>query len=190
MNRKYLQQKFGIDWYEYNARGFTLIELLVVMAIVAFMTVLILNAVTKFKQVILVTNTAKEIVVYLREARRDAINNVVTSTNETPLGYYIYFDGTEKYYWGECAVSICHAPNLIKSGQYGNVDVSPCTRLGVTYFVVKFNHVTGEMVLTNDPYTSTPSSDYCDIEVSISTSLISSTKKIRVHAGERTIKML
>ncbi|MDD3647998.1 MAG: prepilin-type N-terminal cleavage/methylation domain-containing protein [Candidatus Dojkabacteria bacterium] len=185
MNRNYLQQKFGIGGKEYDARGFTLVELLVVMAIVAFMTILIINAVTKFKQVILVTSTAKEIVVYLREARRNAINNVVTSNNTTPQAYYIKFGGNE-YNWGECDSSFgCSESPSIKSKQYGNVDVTTCGGNSI----IKFEHVTGKMVINSNPLLSTSASD-CEITVSISTPLISSSRKIKVDAEERTIKML
>lgn len=172
--------------------AFTLLEMLVVLVITGVMLSIAAYGVLKFRTVMIVSNTAKEIVLQLRQARRYSINNVVTSTGQTPEGYYIYFDGSEMYYWGECRSGVCSHTREIKSAQYTGVRVTHCTVAGgPSYSVIKFNAVTGEFVITNNAGDNMPTpGTTCIIEVGGGGGLITTTRRIEVSGASRTIKML
>lgn len=168
--------------------AFTLLEVLIVLVIVGASLSLAVYGILKFRQVITVSNTTKEIVLELRKARRYAIDNVVTSDKLPTRGYYIRFDNDDNYYWGECSDVSC-SDTLAKSAHYRGVKVSSCG----AYSVIKFNYVTGEFVFVSggdDIQTSTdPSLENCIIEVYIEQSFISTRKTIEVSGVDRTVKI-
>ncbi|MFC1780103.1 Tfp pilus assembly protein FimT/FimU [Patescibacteria group bacterium] len=173
--------------------AYTLLELLVVLSITAIMMSLVAYGVVKFRQVIIASNTTKELTLQLRKARRYAINNVVTSSGISTSGYYIYINNNE-YYWGECTeISCTHSSDSIKSNEYSGTNVSLCKDSGgTTYSRVKFDHVTGKFLVykddtdfNNDNPTDISS---CEIEVEIP-GVVNTKRKIEVSITNRTIKM-
>lgn len=166
--------------------AFSLLEILVVLAIIGAMLALAIVGVTKLKQVMVVSNTAKEIVLQLRNARRHSITNVVTKGGYSPEGYYIYFEGDD-YYWGECGSGCAHS-SLMKSEQYKGVKVTQCDN---SFSVIKFKQVTGEFIVTNDVNDTNATPEIiCIIEVSSgSGGFISTKKQVEVNGSERTIKI-
>ena len=170
-----------------SRKGFTLLEIVVVLTIVGLMLAIAVYSIAKFRQVIIVSNTAKDLVLELRKARRYAIDNVVTSRGRTTRGYYIFINNQGDYYWGECDFECSH-PTLAKSSQYRGIDVTPCG----PYPVVKFSHVTGEFILTDSPDDTESTPDVtCIIEVSLTSGgFITTTRRIEVSGESRTVKIL
>jgi prepilin-type N-terminal cleavage/methylation domain-containing protein len=176
-----------IKYLKSSQAAFTLLELLVVLAIIASAMGLAIYGVLKFRQVILVSNTTKELVLEMRKARRYAIDNVITSTGAPTEGYYIFIDGDGVYYWGECTEDGCSHAKRVKSQQYSGIKVSSCG----DYSIVKFNCVTGEFVITNNETetTSTPNTT-CIIEVGAGGGLVNTKREIEVSGESRTIKII
>jgi len=125
----------------------------------------------------------------LRKARRYAINNVVTEEGYSPSAYYIEF-GNDDYKWGECGSGTSCSSKSVMSSEYRGVSVTGCK--GANEFnYVKFNHVTGEFIFTNDINSTPPggTSGSCIIEIMIE-GLVSTTRKVEVDSQSRTIKIL
>lgn len=177
-----------------NERAFTLLEILVVLMILGLMMGIATTGIVKFRQVIVSTSTAKELLLELRRARRHAINNVVTSDGYTPSGYYIAIEGND-YVWGECREGGgCSEVGSVKSPEFEGVEVSVCQGSSDDYEAVKFDSVTGTFYLfqsssgINDNSTAT-TTDTCEITVSIK-GVVSTEREIEVSAGNRTMKLL
>lgn len=175
-------------------RGYTLIELLIVLAIFGTMLALASYGVIKFRQVLIISNASKEVMINLRKARRYAINNVVTSEGYTPQGYYLDINNDDLL-WGECIETstgvTCSDPYSVKSAEFSGVSISGCKNGGNEYNVIKFNHVTGEFVITADDKLAVDPSvspDSCQIEISISGTL-TTQRTVTVSSEERTIKI-
>lgn len=168
--------------------AFTLLELIVVLVIVGIMLAIAIYGVIKFRQVIVVSNATKELVLQLRKARRYSINNVVTSNGDPTQGYYVYIDSND-YSWGECSAAGCSHAHSVKSAQYSGIDVTLCDNI---YKVLKFNHVTGEFVITETDVTEvdpgvSPAS--CTITVSIPGAVVRTQRTVVVSSEERTVRI-
>jgi prepilin-type N-terminal cleavage/methylation domain-containing protein len=169
--------------------AFTLLEVLVVLVITSAMMGFASYGVIKFRQTIIVSGAAKEIVLKLRQARRYSINNVATSSGYSTEGYYIEL-GSNDYKWGECYRDISGlqcSSSSVKSSEYTGVVVSKCKEDNMMKFI-KFNKVTGEFTISNDIYSPASMLDTCTIEVSLE-GLVGSTREIVINREERTIKM-
>ncbi len=178
-----------IDEFNKNA-AYTLLELLIVLSITGLMMSIVVYGVIRFRQTIAVSNATKELVLHIRKARRYAINNVVTSEGYSPTAYYINVSGND-YKWGECSnTGGCSAPKSVKSTQYNGVEVSECKSGSNSFSILKFNHVTGEFIISNDKNQIDPTTDItCIIELKIY-GLVNTTREIEVSSSNRTIKIL
>ena len=176
-----------------DSKAYTLLELLVVLVIVGTLLGLGVFAISRFRQVILVSNTAKEIQLNLSQARRYAINNVLTSDGKSPEGYYLEILNND-YSLGSCEVNsagstVCSASNKksVKSDQYNGVEVSIPECPGVS--IIKFTAVTGEFVFSNNPTISVGSTGVCQIEVKLSGIGGTIKRFVEVDTSSRTIKI-
>lgn len=163
------------------------------MAIVAY-------GLLRFRQNLILGNTAKEVMLYLRKARRYSISNVVTTEGNSSSGYYIYIDGDGVYQWGECDESSGCIPGSnyrwsVKSPEYTGVEVSPCHTGSANYSVVKFDNVTGEFRFFTDP-TELQNNPLggdkgitCTIDIELS-GVITTTRQLEVSGSSRTVKLL
>jgi prepilin-type N-terminal cleavage/methylation domain-containing protein len=180
-----LSQK-SVKSFEY---GYTLIEILFVLFIIGVTLTLGAFAVIKFKQVIEVSNAAKELVLKLQEARRFALDSVITTTKETAGAYYIEIGTDNEYYWGECSEGMYCAVNpstSIKSAQYKEIIItSDCA--GSTVSQVIFLAGTGEFVFKDSSGNDIVANE-CIIEFIIPGG-INTRRKINVNSMERTIKI-
>lgn len=169
----------------YNQKGFTLLELLIVLIVTGIMMSVVAYAVLKFRQVIIVGNTAKELSLYLSQARRDAINTVVTPEGHPTTGYYMRISDNN-YWFCSCdqALSCTCGTNPVKSKEYTSVEVINC---GYSY--IKFNYVTGEFVITNNPSDTSGGPASCEITVRIVSALMTTERKVLVDKESRTIKL-
>lgn len=186
--------------------AFSLVELLMVLAIIGTMVGLMMYGVVKFRQVVTVSNAAKEVVLNLRAVRREAIDSVVkkspTSSKETvPDRYYVEFNGTEDYYEG----ASYYTPTTytytnwdygsMSSEQYGGVWVSRCVDESRpnTYSHISFSQGSGEIDFgyRGNYYIRTPgrSLGSCRIEVKISGGGLTTSRFIVVDGDARTIKI-
>ena len=184
LNNKKLKKELS------DNKGISLLQIIIVLAIIGFLLIIVMQGVTKIRQIILTSNAAKEVATYLKEARRRSINNVVTSNNAPTYGYYIELDDpNDRYLWGECdnvTPGECSASD-IKSNQYSRVQVSNCG----SYDTIKFKRVTGEFVInTGNPSSDVESNVTCTITLQIQGSLMTTRKQIEVNAEDRTIKIL
>ncbi|MBN2015741.1 hypothetical protein JW766_02820 [Candidatus Dojkabacteria bacterium] len=176
--------------------AYTILELLIVLSVVGTMMGIVVYGVVKFRQTVIVSNTAKEIVIQMRKARRYSINNVVTSDGLNPRGYYFYIDNNTNYYFGECDSGGCTHEEKVKSVELTGVNVSACKVAGGnSYPVIKFNQVTGEFIFVASSASSdimgatSPSyNETCIIEVEIG-GTISSLREIEVSGQNRTIRI-
>lgn len=169
--------------------GYTLLEILLVLFIVGTAFALGAYAVIKFKQVIEVSNAAKELALKLQEARRFALDSVITADKETAGAYYIEIGTDNEYYWGECNEEMSCAvnpPTSIKSAQYKEIIVnSDCA--GSTISQIRFLAGTGEFVF-NDSSGNDIAANECIIELVIPGG-INTRRKVHVNSIERTIKI-
>ncbi len=167
-----------------NRSGFTILELLIVLGIIGTLLSLIVYGVARFRQNIVVSNAAKEVLLQIRKARRYAINNTITSRGTTPSGYYVFLNGDTEFFWGECDTSGCvDSSDSIKSEEFGDVGISTCDN---TYGVIKFNAVTGEFFITNDRTAESTDADSCKITVSVPGGI---SREIIIDSNERLIKI-
>jgi prepilin-type N-terminal cleavage/methylation domain-containing protein len=174
-----------------STRGYTLIEILIVLAITGMMMTIVVYSIIKFRQSIIVSNTAKELTLQLRQARRAAIDNVITSTGYSPSGYYIYIDSNGEYWWGECGQgSGCHTVKSVQSAEYRNavtIDSASCSSKDV----FKFLNVTGDFIITSSGHEgdTTSSVTSCTLTVKSGSGAVSTQRNIIINADERTIKI-
>lgn len=169
--------------------AYTLLELLVVLSITGVMMSIVVYGAIKFRQTMTISSTAKEIVLYIRKARRYSINNVLTSDRYSTTGYYVEILNND-YSWGECRSLGCSVTNSVKSAQFDGVDVSGCESGSDLYTTLKFNHVTGEFVITNDKDQTDPTPEVtCIIRITIP-GAVSTTREIEISGSNRTIKIL
>jgi len=173
--------------------GFTLVELLVVLSIISVLFAITVYSILKFKQIITVNNVSKELVLYLRDARRNAIDNVVTTNRTSPVGYYIHFTDTAEFpkgdmRWGECDSSGCSDVKSLKAAMYKGVTIDPTCAGEYIYF----KSVTGEIVITNDlgniGTPQEPDIPTCSIDVN-QEGAVETLKVVEVNTAERTIKI-
>jgi len=178
------------NYFHLNKKGFTLLELLIILMITGIMMVIVVGGVMRFRQVIIVSNTAKEIKLKLQEARRNAINSVVTSDGNPTSGYFIKL-GSNDYIWGECSQNDgCDEKDSVKSKEYSGVEVSGCKVGGTNYNYVKFANVTGDFIINNNQNSFENSvSTICTIEVKITEAGMTTTREIEVSASGRTIRI-
>lgn len=158
--------------------------------------------VVEFRRNIEVNNATKELMLQLRKARRYAINNVVTSQETQPVGYYIELvRSSGDYQFGEIynfGGSYNYAiDQSVKSAQYAGIEVSNCictqSYCRVNYprgfSVIRFNAVTGAFVFSTSAWNarnaSTPTRYDCEITVKSG----SAERKILVSGSERTISV-
>lgn len=191
-----------------DAHAFSLLEILVVLTITGTMMSIVSYGVIKFRQVITASNAAKEYVLYLRKARRYAINNVVTSDGYAPQGYIIrQTSGDTGFEWGEVGKSgaslFLAGPTSVRSDQYQGVTFKECISGSTKYRSIKFMAVTGEFVFVKSgageaalinagPGYSSPDVKMdvtCTIEVYIENSFIQTKRVIEVNGTARTIKI-
>jgi prepilin-type N-terminal cleavage/methylation domain-containing protein len=173
--------------------AYTLLEILIVLTIVGTTMSIVAYGVMKFRQTLLISNTAKEIILQLRKARRYAINNAATSDGRPSSGYYIYFANND-YIWGECyedGVNIfCNDVGSVKSKEYSGIDVYVDASCGSTN-VFKFNSVTGEFVFTDssNKILRDSTTNSCKVIVSLG-NVLKSRREIEISGESRTIKMI
>jgi prepilin-type N-terminal cleavage/methylation domain-containing protein len=178
-----------------SQKGYTLLEIIVVLAIIGASFSLVVYGVIRFRQVILTSNTAKEVALQLRKARRFAINNAVTSDGYPTGGYYIFIDESSgTYEWGECGDSGCRSSTkVVKSEKYNGVDVSTCQGSSGDFSVIKFENVTGEFSFYEDKAellnNNSTEGVTCTIQVKIP-GVLNSVREVEVSGGSRTIRIL
>lgn len=171
-----------------SEKGFTLVELMIALSIFAVTFTLASYGVIRFKQSLEVTNAAKEMITNLRKARRFALDGVVTEDG-TASSYYIEINPADNNYnWFECSESgNCSDKGEMKSPYYTQVEVSKCKDGSSEYEIIEFEAVTGRFVV-KDSSNNVLTNDYCDIELKTTSSMVSTTRKVRVNVTERTIK--
>lgn len=181
------------DTKKINQEGFTLLELIIILLIIGVMMSIVVTGVMKFRQVIIISNTSKEVVLYLNKARRNSINNVVSKVDGTvgpTSGYFFRIDEeTGEYYLGACNMKGQCSSEKVKSQEYGVVNVSECGGNSV----VGFKYVTGELIfqdVTNgDPnFNSASATGICEITISIDSGFINTERKVVVDAEGRNIR--
>ena len=167
--------------------GFTLLELLIVLSIISVVFSLGTIGIMKVRQVILVTNTAKELRNNLKKARRYALDSVVTSNETTSTAYYVEIDSTnDMYYWGECDSVKCTRKDRLKSTQYEGVEVSGCASGGSGYQFIKFVAVTGEFVVSDSTSGASLVSDECIVTIKGDGTMIRTSMDVHINVAERT----